>query len=76
MWSADIPADDLPPIVRTVLEHFDGGDWPTARRIWEEAALTNDERGDWFRFFDSQQRAWLKYEDRKYLQEDQLWVEK
>lgn len=59
-----------------MLEHFDGGDWPTARRIWEEADLTNDERAELFGAFDSQQRAYLKYEDREYLKEENLWVRK
>lgn len=54
-----------------VLSAFEGGDWPLARQNWEEADLDADERvACWGYFTDSRQRAYLKRDDRKYLEDD------
>ena len=52
-----------------VLDAFEGGDWPQARQNWEEAELDTDERAACWGYFDSRQRAFLKRDDRIYLDE-------
>jgi hypothetical protein len=59
-------------IVTAMLEHFDGGDWSGARKIWDEWIRTiNDpeEALEVWRYFDSKQRAYLNQADRKYLKD-------
>ncbi len=54
-----------------ILECFEGGDWESARLVWEEAELDADETiACWGFFTDSRQRAYLKREDRSYLKDD------
>jgi len=76
MWTDQDSSAEPPALIVLILEYFDGGEWPGARKIWEEAELTNDERAELFSFFDSKQRAYLKDEDRQYLREENLWVDK
>lgn len=52
---------------------FEGGAWALAREIWYQAEreLTIDQQVACWEFFpDSRQRAYLKGEDRKYLQDE------
>jgi hypothetical protein len=61
-------------IATLILVAFDGGDWPLARQLWEEANsnaehLDADEHVACWDCFDSRQRAYLIREDRKYLED-------
>jgi len=57
--------------VAGMLEAFDGGDWNLARDMWIEAQFTSDEAVAVFGFLDSKQRAFLKGDNRKYLNDEQ-----
>jgi len=48
-------------------EAFSGGDWKCARQTWEDSGLDADDRVWCWQFFDSRQRAFLKGDERKYL---------
>ena len=65
--------ETLPPrleyLVSSILDYFNGGDWPQALELWLTADIENDERVIIWNFFDSKQRAWLKGEDRLYIKE-------
>jgi hypothetical protein len=51
------------------LEMFDAGAWDEALDIWINCDLDADERVQAWTFFDSKQRAWLKQDARKYIDE-------
>jgi hypothetical protein len=48
---------------------FDGGDWPAAKQHWIDADLTSEERVAVWCFLGPKHRAYLKDDDRKYLQD-------
>ena len=54
-------------VASVMLEHFDGGDWPKAKEIWKNAEFSTEECVACWSYFDSRQRAWLKDDDRQYL---------
>ena len=60
-------APHLSSLIGFMLDCFDGGDWSMAKQVWTTAAITNDERVDVWGYLDSRQRAFLKGDDRKYL---------
>ena len=50
-----------------ILELFEAGAWKAALDTWEVVNLDADERVWCWQYFDSRQRAWLKGDDRKYI---------
>lgn len=56
-------------VAELILQYFEGGAWEGAKEIWLEADLDADQRVAIWAYFDSRQRAWLKGEDRKYINE-------
>ena len=60
-------------LAETLLELFEAGRWAEALEIWSCCDLDADERVVTWGFLDSRQRAWLKGEDRKYLEDFREW---
>ena len=57
-------------VASLVRDAFDGGDWPLAKQNWEQAELNNEERIACWNYFGSRERAYLKDDERNYLQDE------
>jgi hypothetical protein len=58
-------------VTHKVLDHLDGGAWKEAKALWDEYCkdMENEEILECWEHFDSKQRAWLKGDDRRYIDE-------